>query len=194
MPRLFDLAEWRRKPCHWSPCKKYYRLLGQMRISCRFKNPIFQSAWDNSNHISESLLSHPPLPPPYRLSTRKTLCPPCGQNGKWTTPTACTAVTGRVTCNRKRFILCVFFASSWRHHLLILAFVHSSSESFISACWLSMLHSATSCLYVEKWRVCQMWNPQYVSGMLHACIALRWCGVMSSCTLGFGWGGLRLEM
>lgn len=65
----------------------------------------------------------------------------------------------------------------------------------ICQCFLDVRSPFSSLMSVCcKWWVCEMWNPEYVSGMLCACIAFRLCGVMSPCTLRFGWGGLGLEM
>lgn len=126
--------------------------------------------------------------------TRKTVCPPCGPNGKWTTPAVCTATTGGVTCNEKPFILCDSLPRGdfITHYFLHLSTNHPSHSSVFVGC--PAPHSAPSCLYVGKWRVCEMWNPEYVSWMSHACFAFKICGVMSPCTLRFGWGGLGPEM
>lgn len=104
MACLFDLAEWWGKACHWSSYKNYCQLLGQLRNLCRFENPIFLSAWDNSYHISESLLSH--LAPLIAVLVEKHCVPHVARTGSEPhppRPREGNAAAGGVTCHRKQF-------------------------------------------------------------------------------------------
>lgn len=83
--------------------------------------------------------------------------------------------------------LCLVVTSSLTNSCICPLIIRVLHQCLLDVC--APFSSLMSCHVC--WEVKSVWNVEswVCSGMLHACIAFRLCGVMSPCALNFGWGG-----